>query len=76
MPNEKDGKIINANGIMVLITAITIVAQSGLHLLTGGFAAGGKLSEINSEVRLLRHEVAASNKIQDFRLDKLEAARK
>jgi hypothetical protein len=75
MPNEKDG-IINANGIMVLITAITIVTQSGLYLLTGGFAAGGKLSEINSEVRLLRHEVTASNKIQDFRLDKLETARK
>jgi hypothetical protein len=54
MPDEKDGKIINANGIMALITAITIVTQSGLHLLTGGFAAGGKLSEINSEVRLLR----------------------
>jgi hypothetical protein len=75
MPDEKNGKIINADGIMVLITVITIVTQSGLHLLTGGFAAGGKLSEINSEVRLLRHEVAAANKIQDYRLEKLEAAR-
>jgi len=61
---------------------VTINANSSLnwikagYLLTGGFAAGGKLSEINSEVRLLRHEVVASNKIQDFRLDKLEAARK
>ena len=73
MTNDKP---ISTNTVMVSIAILTAAVQSGLYLLTGGFAAGDKLSEINSEVRLLRHEVAASNKIQDFRLDKLEAARK
>jgi hypothetical protein len=67
---------VNANTIAVFITITTIVTEVAIYLLTGGFAAGGKLSEINSEIKMLRHEVAASNKIQDYRLDKLEAAGK
>jgi hypothetical protein len=59
---------------MVLIAILTAAVQSGLYLLSGGFAAGDKLSEINSEVKLLRYEVSASNKIQDYRLEKLETA--
>ena len=73
MTNEKP---ISSNAVMVFIAIITAAIQSGLYLLSGGFAAGDKLSEMNSEIKLLRHEVAASNKIQDYRLDKLEAARK
>jgi hypothetical protein len=73
MTNEK---LINANGITLLITILTVATQSVFYLLTGGFAAGGKLSEMNSEMKLLRQEAAGANQIQDYRLDKLEAARK
>jgi hypothetical protein len=71
-------KPINANVATLLITILTVATQSVFYLLTGGFAAGGKLSEMNSdsEVKLLRQEVAGANQIQDYRLDKLEASRK
>ncbi|MGB3422702.1 MAG: hypothetical protein WBA52_20165 [Dolichospermum sp.] len=61
---------------MALITIMTIATQLGLFLVSGGFTVGGKLSNIDSEMRLLRQEVQAANKIQDFRLDKVEAATK
>ncbi|MBK1987313.1 hypothetical protein A0J48_016120 [Sphaerospermopsis aphanizomenoides BCCUSP55] len=64
----------NNERIAILITLTCIAAQSGLYLLTGGFAAGTKLHQIESEVKLIRQEVVAANKIQDFRLDRLEAA--
>ena len=73
MSNEKP---VNANTIAILVTIITVITESVIYLLTGGFAAGGKLSEINSEIKLLRQEVAGANQIQDYRLDKLETARK
>jgi hypothetical protein len=60
--------------VTMLITVLTIVTQGGLFLLSGGFAAGGKLSDISSEMKILRQEVTAANQIQDYRLDKLEAA--
>jgi len=69
-------KSTNANGVTLLITILTVATQSVFYLLTGGFAAGGKLSEMNSEIKLLRQEVAGANQIQDYRLDKLEDARK
>ncbi|MEY3400732.1 MAG: hypothetical protein RLZZ86_335 [Cyanobacteriota bacterium] len=61
---------------MALVTIMTIATQLGLFLVSGGFTVGGKLSNIDSEMRLLRQEVQAANKIQDFRLDKVEAATK
>jgi hypothetical protein len=59
--------------LTMLITVLTIVTQSGLYLLTGGFAAGGKLTQIESEIKLIRQEVTSANQIQDFRLGKLES---
>lgn len=61
---------------MALVTIMTIATQLGLFLVSGGFTVGGKLSNIDSEMRLLRQEVQAANKIQDFRIDKVEAATK
>ena len=61
---------------MALVTIMTIATQLGLFLVSGGFTVGGKLSNVDSEMRLLRQEVQAANKIQDFRLDKVEAATK
>ncbi len=59
--------------VTMLITVLTIVTQGSLYLLSGGFAAGGKLNQIESEMKLIRQEVVAANQIQDYRLDKLEA---
>jgi hypothetical protein len=59
---------------MALVTIMTIATQIGLFLVSGGFTVGGKLSNIDSEIRILRQEVQAANKIQDFRLDKVESA--
>lgn len=61
---------------MMLVTMATITTQIGLFLVGGGFTVGGKLSDIDSQMRLLRQEVQAANKIQDYRLDKVEAATK
>ncbi|TAF07775.1 MAG: hypothetical protein EAZ77_08680 [Nostocales cyanobacterium] len=60
--------------VAMLITILTIVTQAGLFLVSGGFTVGGRLSDITSEMKILRQEVAASNQIQEYRLDKLEAA--
>jgi hypothetical protein len=62
--------------VTMIITILTIATQAGLYLLTGGFAAGGKLSDIESEIKLIRQEVVGANQIQDYRLDKLESLAK
>jgi hypothetical protein len=59
--------------LTMLITVLTIAIQSGLYLITGGFAAGGKLTQIESEIKLIRQEVTSANQIQDFRFGKLES---
>ncbi len=74
MSTEKP--LTSSDRVPMLITVLTITAQAGLYLLSGGFTAGSKLSEMNSEIKLLRQEVAGTNQIQDYRLDKLETARK
>lgn len=60
--------------VTMLITILTIVTEIGLFLVSGGFTVGGKLSDIYSEMKILRQEVQAGQKIQDYRLDKLEAS--
>ena len=67
---------ISPNGIMMTISILTVITQCGLYLLSGGFAAGGKLSEMSSDIKLLRQEIAATNQIHDYRLDKLEGGMK
>jgi hypothetical protein len=62
--------------VTMIITILTIATQAGLYLLTGGFAAGGKLSDIESEVKVIRQEVVGANQIQDYRLDRLESLAK
>ncbi|MTJ12352.1 hypothetical protein FJR11_07030 [Anabaena sp. UHCC 0187] len=62
--------------VTMLITVLTVATQVGLYLLTGGFAAGGKLNGIESEIKLIRQEVVSANQIQDYRLDKLEGKSK
>jgi hypothetical protein len=61
--------------IGLLITALTIVTQSGLYLISGGFSVGSKVADMNSEIKLLRNEVVSQNQIQDYRLDKLEGSK-
>lgn len=56
----------------MLIAVLTIATQSGLYLLSGGFSVGEKVSNMNSEIRLLKNEIISQNQIQDYRLDKLE----
>lgn len=65
-----------AERLTMLITVLTVATQLGFYLLTGGFAAGSKLHQIESEIKLIRQEVVSANKIQDFRLDNLEAGKK
>jgi hypothetical protein len=60
----------------MLIAVLTIATQSGLYLLSGGFSVGEKVSNMNSEIRLLKNEVISQNQIQDYRLDKLESISK
>jgi hypothetical protein len=66
----------SAGLVTTIITILTITTQVGLYLLTGGFAAGGKLNGIESEIKLIRQEVVSANQIQDYRLNKLEAREK
>lgn len=58
------------------LTALTIVTQSGLYLISGGFSVGSKVADMNSEIKLLRNEIVSQNQIQDYRLDKLEGSKK
>lgn len=74
--NTSEKSVITTERIAVLITIVTIAAQTGLYLLSGGFAAGTKLHQIDSEIKLLRQEVIGANQVQDFRLDNLEAGKK
>jgi hypothetical protein len=69
-------KPMSTERMAMLITILTAVTQGGLYLLSGGFAVGGKLSDVTAEIKLLRQEVQASNQIQDYRLDKLDATAK
>jgi uncharacterized protein YjfI (DUF2170 family) len=62
----------NVQQVSILITVLTIVTQSGLYLLSGGFSIGSRVSDISAEIRLLRGEVISQNQIQDYRLDRLE----
>jgi hypothetical protein len=59
--------------IALLVTVCTAIAQTALYLLTGGYSIGSRQESIIADIKLLRHEVTAQNKIQDFRLDRLEA---
>ncbi|MBD2489439.1 hypothetical protein [Aulosira sp. FACHB-615] len=61
-----------AERIGMLVTSVTIITQAGLYLLSGGFSAGGKLTKIESEMRMIRQELRASNQMQDYRINKLE----
>ncbi|WP_227789458.1 MULTISPECIES: hypothetical protein, partial [unclassified Nodularia (in: cyanobacteria)] len=54
-----------------LITVLTIVIQSGLYLVSGGFTIGNRVTEITSEIKLLRSEVVSQNEIQNYRIEKL-----
>jgi hypothetical protein len=72
MDTEK--MLIPAERVMTLIALLTVFAQGGLYLLSGGFTIGDKLSGVVAEIKLLRLEVTASNQIQDYRLDKLESS--
>ncbi|MBD2592888.1 hypothetical protein H6G74_00920 [Nostoc spongiaeforme FACHB-130] len=58
--------------IGMLVTIVTVVTQTGLYLLSGGFSAGGKLTKIESEMRMIRQELKAANQMQDYRINKLE----
>lgn len=61
--------------VTILITVLTLSTQAALYLLTGGFTLGNRVSDISSEIKLLRTEVISQNQIQDYRIDKLEAVR-
>ncbi|MCC5638519.1 hypothetical protein LC593_22330 [Nostoc sp. CHAB 5844] len=61
-----------AERIGMLVTIVTIITQAGLYLLSGGFTAGGKLSQIQAEMRMIRQELKSANQLQDYRLNKLE----
>ncbi|MBD2692634.1 hypothetical protein [Anabaena catenula] len=73
MTNEKTP--LTTERVTVLITVLTILVQAGLYLSSGGFAAGSKLNQIESELKLIRQEVVSANQIQNYRLDKLEGAK-
>ncbi len=61
-----------AERLAMLITVLTITTQSGLYLITGGFSMGNRVSDMTSEIKLLRSEVVAQNEIQNYRIEKLE----
>lgn len=58
--------------ITMLVAIVTILTQSGLYLLSGGFTAGGKLTKIESEMKMIRQELNSANRMQDYRINKLE----
>ncbi len=62
----------NAERIGMLVAGLTVITQSGLYLLSGGFSVGSKVADMNAEIKLLRNEIVSQNRIQDYRLDKLE----
>ncbi|WP_353930963.1 hypothetical protein WJM97_22335 [Okeanomitos corallinicola TIOX110] len=56
----------------MLITILTIVTQVALFLVSGGFTVGGKLTAIDSEIKILRQEIMGQNQVQDYRIERLE----
>lgn len=70
--NNPEKPVVSAERLTMLITILTIVVQAGLFLLSGGFAAGGRLADISGEIKGLRQEIQAINRVQDHRLDILE----
>ncbi|MEA5515534.1 hypothetical protein [Nodularia sp. UHCC 0506] len=55
-----------AQKLTVLITVLTLSTQAALYLLTGGFTLGNRVSDISSEIKLLRAEITSQNQIQDY----------
>lgn len=62
----------NPERLMMIFTLITALTQGALYLATGGFSAGSRLEKNSSELALLRKELEAQNKLQDYRLGILE----
>jgi hypothetical protein len=56
----------------LIAQALPILAAVLIFFSTGGFTVGSQLAEIQSEFKLLRHEVTAQNALQDYRLGRLE----
>jgi cell division protein FtsL len=58
----------------MLMTAIVIVSEVLIFLISGGFNVNSKLSSIDSEIKSLKQEIQLINQIQDRRLDRLESS--
>ncbi|MBD2503125.1 hypothetical protein [Anabaena azotica] len=71
--NDRSPPAITSERVIMLVTVVTVVTQGALYLLSGGFAAGNELSQIRAELKLIRQETTAANRLQDYRLEGLEA---
>ncbi|MBD2416069.1 hypothetical protein H6G80_03130 [Nostoc sp. FACHB-87] len=56
----------------VFITLLTISSNVVVYLISGGFSAGTKLSEIKSDIKIMRNDIKSSNQMQDYRIKQLE----
>ena len=58
----------------MLMTAIVIVSEVLIFLISGGFNVSNKLLSIDSEIKNIKQEIQLINQIQDRRLDRLESS--
>ncbi|MDJ0800168.1 MAG: hypothetical protein QNJ51_25740 [Calothrix sp. MO_167.B12] len=54
---------------------VSFAAQSLFAIASGGFSVGSQISNINSELKLIRKDLAAQSQIYDYRLVQLEKSR-
>ena len=51
---------------------IMFVGQTIFSIASGGFSLGSQLSEVKSDIKLIRQELLAQKKLQEYKFDQLE----
>lgn len=62
----------NVTQVGAFVAVLTLIGQIAVYFVAGGFSVSGELSAIKSDIRIIKSEMAAVDKLQDYKISELE----
>lgn len=54
------------------IAVLSLIGQIAVYFIAGGFSVSGELSAIKSDIRIIKSEMVAIDKLHDYKISALE----
>jgi hypothetical protein len=57
----------------VLVAVLTLVGQTAVYFISGGFSISGELAGIKADIAVIKTEMVAIDKLHDYKISVLES---